>query len=47
MGIKVALFKSRGYAIDDSEALRREYAEQALIAYKSGRYKLKKPDEHG
>lgn len=44
---KVALFKSWGYTIDDSEALRREYAEQALIAYKSGQYKLKKPDEHG
>ena len=44
---KVALFKEWGYTIDDSEELRNTYAEQALLAYKSGQYKRKKLDEHG
>lgn len=44
---KVALFKDWGYTINDSDDLRNTFAEQALLAYKSGQYKLKNLDEHG
>ena len=44
---KLHFFKDWGYTINDSDDLRNTFAEQALLAYKSGHYKLKNLDEHG